>query len=133
MVIHVDDSEEPVGYGRPPKHTRFKPGQSGNPKGRPKSSAPPIWQNPLTAMLLEPISVNVGGKVMTIPTYKAMLKRMANKALQGDAKTMQMFLKATNNFKSIIDEEKGSFTRADLEYVERVRASAAAWEAGNEK
>lgn len=24
-----------VGYGRPPAHTRFKPGQSGNPKGRP--------------------------------------------------------------------------------------------------
>lgn len=27
-----------VGYGRPPKHTRFKPGRSGNPKGRPKGS-----------------------------------------------------------------------------------------------
>jgi hypothetical protein len=27
-----------VGYGKPPKHTRFKPGQSGNPKGRPKAS-----------------------------------------------------------------------------------------------
>ena len=27
-----------VGYGRPPKHTRFKPGTSGNPRGRPKSA-----------------------------------------------------------------------------------------------
>ena len=27
-----------VGYGKPPKHSRFKPGQSGNPKGRPRSS-----------------------------------------------------------------------------------------------
>jgi hypothetical protein len=27
-----------VGYGRPPKHTRFKPGRSGNPKGRPRGS-----------------------------------------------------------------------------------------------
>jgi hypothetical protein len=25
-----------VGYGRPPLHSRFKPGQSGNPRGRPK-------------------------------------------------------------------------------------------------
>ena len=25
-----------VGYGKPPKHTQFKKGQSGNPKGRPK-------------------------------------------------------------------------------------------------
>ena len=29
-----DDYE--VGYGRPPKKTQFKKGQSGNPKGRPK-------------------------------------------------------------------------------------------------
>ena len=25
-----------IGYGRPPKHTQFKKGQSGNPEGRPK-------------------------------------------------------------------------------------------------
>jgi hypothetical protein len=31
-----DDDE--VGYGRPPKRTRFQPGKSGNPKGRPKGS-----------------------------------------------------------------------------------------------
>jgi Family of unknown function (DUF5681) len=30
--------EEKVGYGRPPVDTRFKPGQSGNPRGRPKGS-----------------------------------------------------------------------------------------------
>ena len=28
-----------VGYGKPPKHSRFKPGQSGNPKGRPRVPA----------------------------------------------------------------------------------------------
>src|ERR1700742_2968486 len=27
-----------VGYKRPPKHTQFRPGQSGNPKGRPKGT-----------------------------------------------------------------------------------------------
>ena len=35
-----DDDDKPdgnyeVGYGRPPKHTRYKPGQSGNPAGTP--------------------------------------------------------------------------------------------------
>ena len=32
-------TSDDVGYGRPPKHTRFKPGQSGNPKGRPGGKA----------------------------------------------------------------------------------------------
>ena len=27
-----------VGYGKPPKHTQFEPGQSGNPRGRPKGT-----------------------------------------------------------------------------------------------
>ena len=29
-------NHDKVGYKHPPKHTRFKPGQSGNPRGRPK-------------------------------------------------------------------------------------------------
>ncbi len=33
-----EDGEYRVGFGRPPKDTQFKPGQSGNPKGRPKGS-----------------------------------------------------------------------------------------------
>src|SRR5688572_11714193 len=28
-----------IGYGNPPRSTRFKPGQSGNPKGRPSAGA----------------------------------------------------------------------------------------------
>jgi hypothetical protein len=34
----VPDHDEEVGYGKPPKKTRFKKGQSGNPKGRPKGA-----------------------------------------------------------------------------------------------
>ena len=34
----TDEKEAPVGYGRPPRHTQFKPGQSGNPTGRARES-----------------------------------------------------------------------------------------------
>jgi len=33
-----DGSEYSIGFKKPPKHARFKPGQSGNPKGRPKKT-----------------------------------------------------------------------------------------------
>jgi len=37
MANHTDKPDDyEVGYGKPPKHGQFKPGQSGNPKGRPK-------------------------------------------------------------------------------------------------
>ena len=34
----TDPAEERVGYGKPPQHSRFKPGRSGNPRGRPKGA-----------------------------------------------------------------------------------------------
>ena len=36
MSDAFDSDDGQVGYRKPPVHTRFKPGQSGNPKGRPK-------------------------------------------------------------------------------------------------
>jgi hypothetical protein len=33
-----DSGDYQVGYGKPPKHTQFKPGKSGNPQGRPKGT-----------------------------------------------------------------------------------------------
>ena len=35
---HEENADSPVGYGKPPKHGRFKPGQSGNKRGRPRGS-----------------------------------------------------------------------------------------------
>ena len=34
----ADNDEGQVGYGKPPVHSRFKPGHSGNPKGRPNET-----------------------------------------------------------------------------------------------
>jgi len=39
-LVVADNNDAPdkdeVGYGKPPSHTKFVKGQSGNPKGRPK-------------------------------------------------------------------------------------------------
>ena len=36
--MNADEIGEKVGYRKPPANSRFRPGQSGNPKGRPKGS-----------------------------------------------------------------------------------------------
>jgi hypothetical protein len=43
-----------VGYGRPPEHTRFKPGQGGDPAGRRRSARQPV---DVAAVLNSPIEV----------------------------------------------------------------------------
>lgn len=83
---HSSDYE--VGYGRPPQRTRFKPGVSGNPRGRPRGS-----KN--VAVLLEEelkqrVTINENGRRRRITKQAAVIKHMVNKALSGDARLLQM-------------------------------------------
>lgn len=76
------DSE--VGYCRPPKQHQFKPGQSGNPKGRPKGA-----KNEATILreiLEHKISLQEGGRLRKISVRQAILLKMADGALKGDTK-----------------------------------------------
>jgi Family of unknown function (DUF5681) len=84
------DTDYPVGYGKPPQHTRFHQGQSGNPRGRPKGS-----RNLSTLMakaLNEPVVISENGKRKRITKREAVLKQLVNKAASGDAKAIQLLL-----------------------------------------
>src|SRR5438445_6441246 len=73
-----------VGYRSPPKATRWKPGQSGNPKGRPKGSL--NLATDLSAELGEEITVREGGRQHRISKQRALIKSLMAKALQGDVR-----------------------------------------------
>jgi Family of unknown function (DUF5681) len=80
-----------VGYGRPPKATRFKPGQSGNPKGRPKGSrkvAPDdVTVEQMKALLLKEayrhIKIRDGDEMVEMPILQAAIRNVALQAAQG--------------------------------------------------
>ena len=74
--------KKPVGYGNPPKNTQFKPGQSGNPTGRPKGTK--NLRTDLSEELAEKIAVTEGGQQLVISKQRAMLKALMAKSIKGD-------------------------------------------------
>jgi hypothetical protein len=84
------DAGYEVGYGRPPRHTRFPKGRSGNPKGRPKGS-----KNSATLLmdaLRERVVISENGRRKTITKQQAIVKQIVNKAASGDHRSIQLLL-----------------------------------------
>ena len=87
----TDRRERDVGYGKPPKEHQFKPGQSGNPKGRPrgaKSSAAIVRE-----LMLRKIEVRERGVIRNVSMFEAMLLRIFENGLKGDPKAAGFLLK----------------------------------------
>jgi uncharacterized protein DUF5681 len=79
-----------VGKGKPPEHTRFQKGQSGNPTGRRKGSKNVATL--LKQVLNERVIVTENGKRRRITKLEAMLKQLANKAASGDHCAIKMLM-----------------------------------------
>lgn len=81
---------KPVGYKSPPEKSRWKKGQSGNPTGRKKGT--PNLRTDLIAELSEIILINEGGSAKRITKQRALLKSLAARGIQGDAKAANLIL-----------------------------------------
>jgi len=79
-----------VGYSKPPKHTRFQPGRSGNPRGRPKGTN--NLKTDLIEELDERILVREGEKTQRVSKQRAVLKTVVARSLKGDTRAMNSLL-----------------------------------------
>ena len=79
-----------TGYRKPPKHTRFTKGQSGNPRGRPKGTQ--NLRTDLSEELSELIRVREGDHEITVSKQRALLKTLTARALKGDTRAAQLVL-----------------------------------------
>jgi hypothetical protein len=82
-VDRANEAERPfhVGYGRPPAETRFKPGVSGNPKGRSKKT--PSFSDVTEQVLNEHVEMRVGDRVLRMSNRQALVRSAIRQALAG--------------------------------------------------
>ena len=83
-----------TGYKKPPKHTRFRKGQSGNPKGRPRKIKDPARL--LEIELDKMISVRDGGKEVRISKRAAFMTALVNDGITGKNQSRQLLLALLN-------------------------------------
>ncbi len=96
-------SDDEVGFGMPPRHARFKKGQSGNPKGRPKGTK--NFTTDFLEELQEKILVREGGRSKTMSRQRAMIKSLANKALQGDPRAATVMFNLASRLSRVDEAE----------------------------
>lgn len=88
MTNENDDYK--VGYGRPPLHTRFRKGESGNRKGRKKGQGKPSIS--LRELLDEMQVVQIAGRKIKMTKGEILLRKQLEKAMQGDPRSMKFLI-----------------------------------------
>jgi len=111
--------DDGVGYKRPPTATRFKPGASGNPAGRPKRC--PSFREMLLAQLAAPASL--GGAREGNTNMKALVTTLVEAAISGDPRAQALVLGALTRFGESAEQETAHLTSDDQEIVEAYVAS----------
>ena len=111
-----------MGYGKPPRHTRFEKGRSGNPKGRPSGA------KNLSTLFIEALNETViiaenGGR-RKISKRQAIVKQIVNKAAKGDWRCTKLLLELPQETGSSTEPEssEGSFGAADEKVIEQLKA-----------
>ena len=112
-----------VGYGKPPRSTRFKKGQSGNPRGR--SSGSKNLSTLLSEALNEPVIVTENGRRRKVSKREAIIKQLVNQSANGDWRAVKMLLEILRDIEGQTEpaaDEPSAFTAADEEVIEQLKA-----------
>ena len=117
------DHDHDVGYGKPPKRTQFKPGKSGNRRGRPKGTK--NLRTDLEEELNENIVVHEGDQARRMSKQRAVVKALVNRTLKGDARAasslLSTMMKLIDTGTAAEPEEPEELHADDLEILEAYR------------
>ena len=86
----ADQKGGSVGYGSPPKHSQFQPGESGNPAGRPKGSR--NVKNVLLEVMSEKITMRENGREIVVSKQEALIRTLYVEAINGDKQAARILM-----------------------------------------
>jgi len=119
MSSRDDKSAYEIGFGKPPKHSRFRQGLSGNPRGRPKGRR--NLATVLERTLQEKVVINENGVRRTVTKLEAAVKQLVNKAAAGDlAALRQLTALAGSSVDQGLNTRTNELSDADQEIMRGV-------------
>jgi hypothetical protein len=78
-----------IDYGKPPVHSRFRKGRSGNPGGRPRGKS---LATLLREALAETATIEVNGRPRRVSKGRAMVALLIDRAAEHDPRWMKLLL-----------------------------------------
>jgi hypothetical protein len=118
-----------VGYGKPPRQTRFRKGQSGNPRGR--SPGAKNLKTLLNDALNEPVTVTENGGHRKITKRQAIITQVVNRSATADLRAIKILLDMLRDVEGQTEPaapETSAFSEADEKVLEQLRARFSKWE-----
>jgi Family of unknown function (DUF5681) len=98
----MTDEDHIARYRRPPRKGQFKPGQSGNLRGRPKGSK--NIRTYVNEHLNKKIPIIEGGKTRKAPRAEAIAIQLVNQAAKGEPKGLAAIMSLTREFDTAVGE-----------------------------
>jgi hypothetical protein len=81
-----------VGYGKPPRHARFRSGVSGNLRGRPRGASAGRADRLALKEIYRLIAVREGDQTIVLPTVQAVIRQLGRIALKGNGPALRTYL-----------------------------------------
>jgi hypothetical protein len=124
MADKLDDG--PVGYGRPPRKSRWKPGETGYRKRRYANRRPSALEF-LEKQLAEPVPMTIGDEDHKVTKLEAILWQLYRKMLSGERRALAVWLKYAKFF------AQDSETKVAIEFVDNDYTRALAAQASKKR
>jgi hypothetical protein len=112
-----------VGYGKPPRHTRFAKGQSGNPRGRPSGAK--NFTTLLEEALDEPVTVTENGGRRKVSKRQAIVTQLVNRSATADFRAIKLLFDIVRDIERQTEPaspETAEFSEADEKVLEQLRS-----------